>query len=502
MALGIPKRLYIPVIILSITSFILSLVIVIYEPSRGVIVASEKSQNGRKNIYTQTTHSTQEKPHSKHNSGHHPEVQLNKPTQELERRQRELADWKRQHEHSRTPLSMCEAFTPFRYPASGISVPPLQSTYLHGLALHDAAADILQHHERVRIKLRCRHARGMLAMDMVKSGSEVTVIGDGSDEITIESNKTEIKTINSALSRLQSKSTVYDIETRDVVDVTMLDFAISMHIHIKRPILPILYDPGPSADINTKVTIITKTFERYNALRRLISSIHKFYPNMTIIFADDSEFPEKINKPYVKQYFMPFAEGWFAGRNLALSQVRTKYFVWVDDDFVFTAKTRLENFLEKFEHPHLAIDLIGGSFIDEHGKPKTKSNCFGCRTVNVTYTDDDGEGVCLHISVEKKYHRVEEFPNCFYADGTTNFFMARTSTIKTIGFDPFYERIGHREFILDGLGKMRVMGCTDVYVHHLSDRSNKKYNLFRNSNRESSRTAYHTLFKNNLKCIH
>lgn len=56
-------------------------------------------------------------------------------------------------------------------------------------------------------------------------------------------------------------------------------------------------------------------------------------------------------------------QGWFAGRNLAVSQVTTKYFLWVDDDFQFTENTKIEKLVEVMEAvPELdvvsSIDLI------------------------------------------------------------------------------------------------------------------------------------------------
>ena len=42
-------------------------------------------------------------------------------------------------------------------------------------------------------------------------------------------------------------------------------------------------------------------------------------------------------------------QGWFAGRTLAVSQVTTKYFLWVDDDFYFTEQTQIEKLVEVME---------------------------------------------------------------------------------------------------------------------------------------------------------
>lgn len=40
--------------------------------------------------------------------------------------------------------------------------------------------------------------------------------------------------------------------------------------------------------INEKVSIIVKTFKRYSCLDRLVKSIRKYYPFISIIIADDS----------------------------------------------------------------------------------------------------------------------------------------------------------------------------------------------------------------------
>ena len=56
---------------------------------------------------------------------------------------------------------------------------------------------------------------------------------------------------------------------------------------------------------------------------------------------------------------MPENSGWFAGRALLISQVRTEFFVWVDDDFEFTDDTNLEKLVEVISKT--GYDVIGGS---------------------------------------------------------------------------------------------------------------------------------------------
>ena len=43
-----------------------------------------------------------------------------------------------------------------------------------------------------------------------------------------------------------------------------------------------------AGSINEKVSIIVKTFKRYSCLDRLVKSIRKYYPFISIIIADDS----------------------------------------------------------------------------------------------------------------------------------------------------------------------------------------------------------------------
>ncbi|CBY14255.1 unnamed protein product [Oikopleura dioica] len=141
----------------------------------------------------------------------------------------------------------------------------------------------------------------------------------------------------------QYKSAARYPAIKDIVKITVIEgstnYQISFPVTIKRLALPLMtYRTGDS--INDRVTILTKTLLRYPCLYRFLDSVQAKYPGMTIIVADDNpddtfEVISKEKYPAVKQYKMPTEEGWFAGRALAISQVRTDYFVWCDDDFRF-----------------------------------------------------------------------------------------------------------------------------------------------------------------------
>ena len=64
-----------------------------------------------------------------------------------------------------------------------------------------------------------------------------------------------------------------------------------------------------------------KTFERPAKLKRLVDSIRRLYPGLTIIVVDDSRHPR--NLPEVENINLPFDSGVSAGRNAGVKAVGT-----------------------------------------------------------------------------------------------------------------------------------------------------------------------------------
>ncbi|RXN31219.1 beta-1,4 N-acetylgalactosaminyltransferase 2-like protein [Labeo rohita] len=122
-------------------------------------------------------------------------------------------------------------------------------------------------------------------------------------------------------------------------------------------------------------------------------------------------------------------EGWFAGRNLAVSQVTTKYFLWVDDDFVFLNETRIESFVNIMEAvPEL--DVIGG---------QVESNQFSFKLQYEEGSSEEG-GCITRVSGT---HAPTGFEGCFFADGSRHYVLGRTEAGEGPVFDPFLKRVGH-----------------------------------------------------------
>jgi hypothetical protein len=73
------------------------------------------------------------------------------------------------------------------------------------------------------------------------------------------------------------------------------------------------------------VTAVIKTFQRPRQVRRLVASMHRVQPDLDILVIDDDRTPTAI--PGTELLAMPFNSGISAGRNAALRQIETPYFL-------------------------------------------------------------------------------------------------------------------------------------------------------------------------------
>ncbi|XP_073688875.1 beta-1,4 N-acetylgalactosaminyltransferase 1-like [Garra rufa] len=373
-------------------------------------------------------------------------------------------------------LLIAPANSPLQYPITGFTVSPLKKTIIPGLAL--------QTQKRQVYKVSLSVTSGVLSVDDVLDGDQV----DGQDQSNLTISSSNLTHLNDLLSRVAYTSTIYHIKTSDFAHFIHEDHEVMFPILIKRQTVPVLIDPG--TDVNSQVTIITKTFLRYKELNALIKSIRMYYPDIKIIIADDSLKPEPVTGKNIEHYIMPPTRGWFAGRNLAVSQVDTKYFLWVDDDFGFLKGTRIESFVEIMEAvPEL--DILGGDVSGNQYYFKFEYE-----------EGDEEEGGCL-TRVKKGFHQqLPNFPNCILVDGVVNYFLGRTDAVRRVGFDPYLKRVGHSEFFMDGLGQLLVASCKGLSIGHQRHKPHGKYAYFRTQKKaELRKKLFHHFFKNYLKNI-
>ncbi|XP_063073887.1 beta-1,4 N-acetylgalactosaminyltransferase 2-like [Engraulis encrasicolus] len=381
--------------------------------------------------------------------------------------------------------------SPLQYPSHGVTVEPLKTTLLPGLAVHTQEGGKV-----FKVSLHASH--GVMAVQGAPQEQGVR----GQNQSVLDISATSLAHLNELLAQVTYCSTAYHLHMEDLVHFSFEDHEVVFPVTVKRSSIPVLYDLGE--DINSQVTIAVKTFLRYKELRTLIESIRVKYPHIRIIIADDSKEPEKVEGHNIYQYIMPPAQGWFAGRNLAISQVTTKYFLWVDDDFLFLNETSIEKFVEIMEAVP-KLDVLGGSvggdrfyFTLEHQEGA------------------EGEGGCLSRRRNKRHGPLPGFKDSFFGsfikrtgvkdcvlvDGVVNYFLARTDAVRKVGFDPMLQRTAHSEFFMDGLGRLLVASCKGLVIGHQKPQSNPQYKKFRNPGRgETTNKLRLHYFKNHLKCV-
>uniref|UniRef100_A0A8C1JRZ8 Beta-1,4 N-acetylgalactosaminyltransferase 2-like n=1 Tax=Cyprinus carpio TaxID=7962 RepID=A0A8C1JRZ8_CYPCA len=398
---------------------------------------------------------------------------------ELDDLQKRRAEEFRQHQirsgKENDVLILVPANTPLQYPMRGFRVTPMNKTLIPGLAL--------QTQKRAVYKVSLRVQKGVLSVMNVQEGEQV----DGQNEKHLSISSSSLQQLNDLLSRLTYTSTIYHIKTEDLAYFSFENHEVIFPIEIRRLSVPVLFDLGK--DVNSQVTVLIKAFLRYKELNVLINSIRQNYPKIKIIVADDSLNPEKVVGDNIEHYIMPPAQGWFAGRNLAVSQVTTKYFLWVDDDFVFLNETRIESFVNIMEAvPEL--DVVGG---------QVEGNQFAFQ---LQYEEGNSEeGGCI-TRVSRTHAPLPGFDGCFFADGVVNYFLGRTEAVRRVGFDPFLKRVAHTEFFVDGLGDLLVATCKGFRIGHQKHGPTNKYGSYRHPPKSDSEAKMtHHFFKNHLKCI-
>jgi glycosyltransferase involved in cell wall biosynthesis len=118
-----------------------------------------------------------------------------------------------------------------------------------------------------------------------------------------------------------------------------------------------------AAEVERKVTVLVKTFERPDSLHRLLTSIRRFYPRIPVLVVDDSASPLEVIPANVRYFHLPYnSVGLAGGRNFGLRHVETEYVLVCDDDMVFGPKTDLDRMLSVLQTTR--FDLVSCAWMD------------------------------------------------------------------------------------------------------------------------------------------
>ena len=168
------------------------------------------------------------------------------------------------------------------------------------------------------------------------------------------------------------------------------------------------------------MTFIIHTFKRPEQLARLLKSIKRYYPEVETIVYDDSDHDRGLSY----------------GRNWLVSNVKTDYYVLLDDDFVFTEKTKIDLLKKKLDEGY---DIVAGA-LEQDGK---------IRHFEGQYDLKDG-----HL----KYLKKEPYDFVF------NFFMAKKSVS---GWDERLKLAEHTAFFLSNKGKWKIGYEPNCVITHI-----------------------------------
>jgi len=211
-------------------------------------------------------------------------------------------------------------------------------------------------------------------------------------------------------------------------------------------------------DVERDATILVKTFERPDSLRRLVASVRRFYPRIAILVVDDSAAPLDPVPEGVTSYFhLPYDSlGPSGGRNLGLREVETKYVLVSDDDMCFGRKTDLRKMLHTLETTR--FDVVSCRWRDHD---PWRSIRLGYRRFEGTAEIVDGtlvRGLGVRSGV------VDGLP---VFDVVAQFFMAEAARLGESPWDERLRFVEHVEFFLTlkdrGLLSTRLH---DVVVDH------------------------------------
>lgn len=180
----------------------------------------------------------------------------------------------------------------------------------------------------------------------------------------------------------------------------------------------------PAADL-AKLTAIVRNYERPKALRRLVKSLRKTYPQLRVLVADDSSEPRAVRG--IDSITLPADSGRAACQNALLARVRTPYFLLLDNLAELHRGTQIERLAQLLADDKL--DVAAGEIV-------------ACQRRLVFFTrrrPQAEHGLCELSRDQLTLTRgVRSLGDGFsWCDLVGNFYVARTAKVRAMGgWDP------------------------------------------------------------------
>ncbi|CAH1794900.1 unnamed protein product [Owenia fusiformis] len=224
-----------------------------------------------------------------------------------------------------------------------------------------------------------------------------------------------------------------------------------------------------SDNIESCVTILCKTHNRLPLVKRMIESAWRLYPKIKTIVVDDENNGVKTNLlwqnfllSHHKKVCYTQLDDWTGiglGRNFGLQLIKTKYFLSIDDDFIFPEQRTLEKLVLVLENTDAAI---------------AGSNTASVSTVFEVKFNREANQTILSQTLKAVYEKIPCFNNCYTLDMVGNGFLAKTSDIIDIngwdGQQKIQENVDF--FIRLKLAGKKVVTCLDIEFKHVRPNHN------------------------------
>lgn len=222
-----------------------------------------------------------------------------------------------------------------------------------------------------------------------------------------------------------------------------------------------------------KLALVFATISRPHVAQRLIASVRKFFPEMPIYVADQSERTKDQEEFYLKNncevVWMENDIGVCASRNAAVELVKEPFFVLADDDFILSQETDFSPALRILSNDP-DIGIVGGRLIDVH---QVKSEFFSGNRfweLFLNYDPRNGKLIATPVHYFAPEPKTIDGTRYFECDTVMNFAVFRTSIFdETVKWDPLFKSNGeHEDFYLNLKvhGQWRVAYTPEMVARH------------------------------------